>query len=196
MKILMTIALLVSFQAFTAEKSLKPVTTPDRIEKAVDDIYELARGQMDMGGISSIAEFKNTQKMTTFQIVDQIMNDYNLHEMAHNVATNTCEGLREAEAWGRTECVRQVLKHHPYVVSNYGYQNIYSFIKEMRNWVDPEEEAFNFNLMLVEQYAKKKMGPGSKVYSYGYDDQADIFVIIMISKDKKDVLVFTGDYGA
>lgn len=183
---IITLFAFVAVPLVQARAELKEVNVPLAVQNAVTRNYDLGRSMGDAGGISSLRVFKN-EKLTTFQIVYNILADQN--SLAGEIGISACR------PFGLVECTRKVVERSDEVQANFQFVNLESFIDTMKTW-EFEEGDWIQSLVTIERYAQSVLGAGAKSYAYGYDEVADVFTVIMISKDKKTVLIFTGDYGA
>jgi hypothetical protein len=182
--------LILIFLALAAQTAfgLQRVAVPADVKKAVEYIYEEGRGTGDAGGISSIAQYRNSSPI--FFAIKDIM--FKGRGEPVGIAEIACEVAGKTEA----DCVRAVLQHDGEVRANYQFEDLNSFVGVLEEWDVSEPEKWADALKTVRQYARRTLGEDYKAYSYGYDDQADVFTVILISKDQKTIVVYTGDYGA
>lgn len=90
-----------------------------------------------------------------------------------------------------------VLKNSEEVRANYGAVNMFDFLDEIADaGFEERRDEWLASIYTVKSYVNSIVGKDFKAYAYGYDDVADVFVIIMISKDNRNIIVVTGDYGA
>lgn len=184
--------LVVSVSAYADRNSeLESVWVPSNVYLAVDTIYDMGRNEADFGGISSIKHYKNTKKLSHFKILRDIMFYGKKYTSAKGFAETTCEEIN------KNQCVSLVLKNSEDVRANYGAVNMFYFLDEISDagFGDRQNE-WLASIDIVKEYVKSIVGTKYTAYNYGYDDIADVFVIVMISKDNKDIIVVTGDYGA
>jgi len=185
------VAALFTASAYAAPSAIKR-TVPKQVEEAVEIIYEFGRGTGDSGGISSITRYQN-RGLSPIKLIKGIMFDWGPAEVTE-IARTACE---RAGAPAGYDCARRVIQRDGSITANHQFDDVYKFIGEMRDWDFGRDQAqFNEKLDEVQAYAKRTLGEDFKAYSFGYDEVADIFVMIMMSKDRNQVLVFTADYGA
>lgn len=194
MKSTLLFFLALSFSAAHAGK-LVEAKLPKNISTAVEDIYNMGRHEADSGGISSIRTFKNNQKLKPFQILSQIMfvvNDGSVADTACGVFHGAGETLTASE---KNACVRAVLSNNEKMRANYQATDAFEFIEGLREW-EIDNEKWAKSLDAIESYLRSQVGVHFETYTYGYDDVADVFEIILISKDQKTIILVRGDLGA
>lgn len=171
--------------------TLEMVSVPSDVSSAVDFIYDLGRYEVDSGGISSIDQYTNPHNLSTFQIVKEIMFNSDLQSYAYDVAYNTCTFI------SKNDCIRYVLERNDVVQAGFQFSTITEFTSMLMEWELYESHDYWISsLELIDDYIEEVLGDDYKVYPFGYDYIADVYAYIMISKDKKNILVFTADYGA
>ncbi len=177
-------------RAEAASNKLIVETLPSAIVQAVRHNYDIGRHQVDSGGLASMTLLKNTRGLETFQILRELM----LSDIVAEVRDIAQMACHSAGLTG-TACVRGVLDRKSSVRANYQFHTLEGFLADMEGW-DMEDSKWYESLNLIGNYAKGVLGAGFKSYAFGYDDVADVFAIVMISQNKKTILVVTGDYGA
>jgi hypothetical protein len=201
-KLIFTIGFLISVNS---SAQVQKTAADPQVLSAVQTIYEMGRHQADAGGISSLLQFEVgegvsvvSEGASTFQIVMAVMNHLR-HEPQFDVVTTACQGQNLATAEGLQNCVRQIIERQPAVQANYQPLSITSFLNEIAEWYmeSDEMETWFGALDTVKSHIEMQMADKNyQEFVLGYDHVADVFMSIMISADRRRVLVLTGDYGA
>ncbi|MCC7406131.1 MAG: hypothetical protein IT288_17185 [Bdellovibrionales bacterium] len=181
-----TVALAASLSiAVSAEElALKKSKLPTAVMTAVSEAYDLSRGNYDTGGISKVVVYKNPKNLSYYAIVRNLLGSYQL-----DTSENACVDVK------LDACARLILAHSEDVKANFQPSAFTDFIAEMKGW-SIEEADFVAKVSTIEGFVLSTLGDGYKTFALGYDDVADVFDLILISKDRKTVVVVSGDYGA
>lgn len=168
-----------------AHAHMQQLQLPNNIFEAMTRAYDMSRGNADAGGISNVSVYRNTQGLTTYGIVLELLNRAYLNSM-----DVPCDGL------ANEVCARLVLSRDESILANHQPSDIFSFMEEMQSWDMQSGNSFKNDVRLMQSYVARKIGVDFKSFGIGYDSIADVFDIILISNDKKTVIVISGDYGA
>lgn len=157
---------------------------PEAVFSAMTRAYETSRGEADSGGVSNISVYRNTQNLSTYGIVLELLERAYLNSM-----DVPCDGKT------LQVCARLILNRDESIMANHQPDDIFLFMEELESW-DLQSQNFKSDVRTMHNYVSRKIGAGYKSFGLGYDSVADVFDIILISNDKKTVIVISGDYGA
>jgi len=166
------------------ELALKKTKMPSAVIAAVSEAYDISRGNYDTGGISKVVVYKNAKNLSYYGIVRNLLGSYQL-----DTSENACVDVK------LDACARLILAHSEDVKANFQPSAFTDFVAEMKGWTI-EEDGFDEKVSTIEGYVLSMLGADYKTFALGYDDIADVFDLILISKDRKTVVVVSGDYGA
>ncbi len=189
-KNLVSLGLLFVVPAIAQAAQLTEVPLSSRLRVAVEELYQTTRLDMDRGGIKSITRYQLAEPAMTFQIVRSVVaKDFREGEMGGVLK----RGCHESGTDDVTQCAREVLTLGTKGDVTEVLRHITESLPDADNDLQPR---LSRQLNDIKNLISRSFPNGNDEYSFGYDDVATVKKSIMISADRKTVLVIVWNLGS